>query len=1131
MKRFISLMITVALILAIFPAFFEVRAAALITKRFDLGGGGTASGYTGVSATEGYDKNKGYGFGQLNLVENVKAKGTGALSDAVRFHGAYGNFKVDLPKGVYKITVTIGNDESSTVVAEGVSQLYFLTGNNASDSFTIPVTDGQLNIYVTSGVGDIHSISTIEIEQTSTDTVTKPTIWICGDENAASFYNVPDNAIRGWGQFLPNYIDTNKYDVRNISCKSVTASAIKASLFPTVEHYGKSGDIILFDVGYNEYCKELDAYVKNNNDPIDPSGLIKDLTSMVKSAKNMGMTVYLVRHQGTKGDAHRYPIITNKYFNKELDQIAASEKVGTLDLLRPFIELSLKNYYFEMKDYYASDDTHFTALGADTAAQMISEQLFPHPKQSHIEAWPDLGTPSVIYETTTSGQAIANPHKGYVMTVYGPDMIETAYDWPYAMNGSADNKAWDVVTIVSGSPHWEDLNPKEDVYDWSEIDEILDTCEKYGLTYGIRIMPFSSYLGEDFVPDWVYAKGAKKDTAKRVEDSVQKSDNPPDYITFPDWDDPIYLDACKKFAKALAEKYDGDPRVEFIDIRPFGDYGEWHTAFTEGNYMPSLDIQKDMLNCYAEAFDETLLVLPSDGWGEIYEYAVSLGITKRDDGLISTPNIEWGLIPAYEANLPVMGENLWPYSMMQSYVRVNDYSYINWSPDRFRETIEISHLSIFALDQDSNCSYDFYKAQKPVIDEMCNRLGYNFTVTRAELYGNKLVVSIKNTGLAPAFFNIDLCAEITDAEGNKISNFGSPILLEKGSFHDDWEKTFTFEYSGDLPKDATICLAMYDKDNTLVQGKDPTVRFDNKNNLSNNRLKLVATWTSSSGSTTSAPTGSSTPSNKPSTPTNKPSGSSSVGGSSTSTESLLSFEDFVERLYVVALNRQSEPEGKAFWCEHVGNGDLTGAQCANEFLLSKEFNDRGLNDEQFLKVLYKTFFDRDAEKDPDGFNFWMNSLKTEGRDKVVDGFINSEEWCNICASYGVKSGATRAKATIASANATAFATRLYTECLGRDPEAEGLKFWSLGLTNLELTGKQAAHEFFFSKEFNDHSFDNRELITRMYKTFMGRNPEDEGMNFWINEMKNGMTKEQVFEEFVKSSEFTQICKDYAIDRG
>ena len=242
------------------------------------------------------------------------------------------------------------------------------------------------------------------------------------------------------------------------------------------------------------------------------------------------------------------------------------------------------------------------------------------------------------------------------------------------------------------------------------------------------------------------------------------------------------------------------------------------------------------------------------------------------------------------------------------------------------------------------------------------------------------------------------------------------------------------------------------------------------------------------------------------------------------------FEDFVERLYNVALNRDSEPEGKAFWCEHVGSGELTGAQCANEFLLSKEFNDRNLSNEEFLKVLYKTFFDRNAAEDKEGFNFWMNTLKTEGRDRVVSGFINSTEWCNICASYGVKSGAKYAKATIASADATAFAERLYTKCLGRSAEEDGLKFWSLGLTNLEFTGSGAAREFFYSAEFNGLGLDNKELITRMYRTFMGREPEDEGFNYWIDAMNKGMTKDQLFDNFAASKEFTDICNSYGIDK-
>ena len=113
--------------------------------------------------------------------------------------------------------------------------------------------------------------------------------------------------------------------------------------------------------------------------------------------------------------------------------------------------------------------------------------------------------------------------------------------------------------------------------------------------------------------------------------------------------------------------------------------------------------------------------------------------------------------------------------------------------------------------------------------------------------------------------------------------------------------------------------------------------------------------------TTDTPTTTEVPATK--APTGKPTATSTATPVPVQTNSEGgTFEDFVERLYTVALNRASEPEGKAFWCEHVGNGDLTGAACANEFLLSKEFKDRNLNDEEFLKVLYKTFFDRDAAK-------------------------------------------------------------------------------------------------------------------------------------------------------------------------
>ena len=83
---------------------------------------------------------------------------------------------------------------------------------------------------------------------------------------------------------------------------------------------------------------------------------------------------------------------------------------------------------------------------------------------------------------------------------------------------------------------------------------------------------------------------------------------------------------------------------------------------------------------------------------------------------------------------------------------------------------------------------------------MTNKLGYNFTVTSADINydgrgSGKLTVTIKNTGLAPAFFDINLIAEVTDAEGKRRACLGEPVLIKKGTFADGAEKTYVFNIS------------------------------------------------------------------------------------------------------------------------------------------------------------------------------------------------------------------------------------------------------------------------------------------------------------------------------------------------
>lgn len=250
-------------------------------------------------------------------------------------------------------------------------------------------------------------------------------------------------------------------------------------------------------------------------------------------------------------------------------------------------------------------------------------------------------------------------------------------------------------------------------------------------------------------------------------------------------------------------------------------------------------------------------------------------------------------------------------------------------------------------------------------------------------------------------------------------------------------------------------------------------------------------------------------------------------------EKKATFEDFVERLYVVALNRPSEKEGKKFWITKVSNGVYNGADCARFFLLeAPEFMQRNLSVEDFVETLYKTFFDRGS--DPAGRKTWVNAIRSgrKSRAAVVNDFIESTEWCNVCASYSVKSGAKWHKATKASPKTIEFVTRLYKYCLNREPEEGGLEYWALALTNLEQTGCSAAKQFFESKEFDGMTKSDGEYTRRLYHTFLNRTPSNEEWRYWIRQllyMKTTRRKALAF--FGNSEEFRKICASYGIEQG
>jgi len=245
---------------------------------------------------------------------------------------------------------------------------------------------------------------------------------------------------------------------------------------------------------------------------------------------------------------------------------------------------------------------------------------------------------------------------------------------------------------------------------------------------------------------------------------------------------------------------------------------------------------------------------------------------------------------------------------------------------------------------------------------------------------------------------------------------------------------------------------------------------------------------------------------------------------------------FVTRLYTLVLNRQPETSGLNYWTNQLTSRASTGASVAHGFFFSQEMRNRGLNNNDFVEVLYNTLMNRAS--DASGKTYWVDQLNAgKSRESVFAGFVNSPEFTNICNSYGITRGSYTAPRTggwVVTGDITLvrdFVTRLYVNTLQRQPDASGLNFWTNALMSKTHTGASAAHGFFFSQEMRGRGLNNSDFTEILYTTLMGRGSDAGGKAYWVGQLNSGVSREKVFAGFVNSAEFTRICQNYGITRG
>ena len=242
-------------------------------------------------------------------------------------------------------------------------------------------------------------------------------------------------------------------------------------------------------------------------------------------------------------------------------------------------------------------------------------------------------------------------------------------------------------------------------------------------------------------------------------------------------------------------------------------------------------------------------------------------------------------------------------------------------------------------------------------------------------------------------------------------------------------------------------------------------------------------------------------------------------------------EAFVERLYVNILQRDADSEGLSSWTNVLKTGAESGAKVAQGFVDSNEFKSRNLSDEDYIAILYRTFFDR--EPDDAGLNAWIAVLNDGlSRLHVFKGFAESNEFTKICNNYGIIRGNAELTAPMdQNEGVTKFIVRCYRLCLGREADEGGLNSWCTQILSGANTAKEAAYGFVFSNEFQSKNLSNEDFVKTMYRVFMDREADSAGLSSWMNVLTQGQSRWHVFNGFADSPEFQKICDSYGVNSG
>ena len=358
-----------------------------------------------------------------------------------------------------------------------------------------------------------------------------------------------------------------------------------------------------------------------------------------------------------------------------------------------------------------------------------------------------------------------------------------------------------------------------DVYtfDWSNVETFLENARARGHQGVFRI--YSEYPSVGLsIPQFLVNQGV-------VVTQLQYGN---ETSWTPDYGDARFVKALTGTIAALGAKYDGDPRVGFIELGLLGLWGEWHN-FGQDSYAANGATRAAVLQSYENAFSTTKLLTRypvGASAGEKANYNRRVGY--HDDSFtwstIGTPPWYFCNLLTYAGALDKWKTQAIGGESLNGNVFVDPPPLNEPADSNFLQNVQATHATYMRVET----VFDNVLAETRIdrAKAAVRGMGYDLYFSQATItpVGNGFTVNamLTNRGVAPFYYNWTVTVGLIDATGATIQEW--PVSWRIDSLVRNEQRTFneTFTPATAPPAGAQVVLRVA---NPMAGGRP--LRFSN----------------------------------------------------------------------------------------------------------------------------------------------------------------------------------------------------------------------------------------------------------------------------------------------------------------